>query len=35
MSRGWKTKNTKLIYSNPWIKIHEDNVIRPDGKEGI
>jgi len=35
MSRNWKKINSKLIYSNPWIKLHEDSVFRPDGKEGI
>ena len=35
MPRGWKKINSKLVYSNPWIKIHEDTVFRPDGKEGI
>ena len=35
MSRVWKKINSKLVYSNPWIKIHEDTVFRPDGKEGI
>ncbi len=35
MSRKWKKINSKLIYSNPWIKLHEDSVFRPDGKEGI
>jgi 8-oxo-dGTP pyrophosphatase MutT (NUDIX family) len=33
--RNWKTISSKLIYKNPWIKVFEDNVIRPDGKEGI
>jgi 8-oxo-dGTP pyrophosphatase MutT (NUDIX family) len=31
----WKTKNTRLIYENPWIKVREDEVVRPDGKPGI
>lgn len=35
MSRGWEKINSKLVYSNPWIKIYEDIVFRPDGKEGI
>ena len=33
--RGWKKINSKLVYSNPWIKVHEDDVERPDGKKGI
>lgn len=31
----WKTLASKIVYQNPWIKIHEDKVIRPDGQEGI
>lgn len=28
-------KGSKLIYENPWIKVREDSVIRPGGKDGI
>jgi 8-oxo-dGTP pyrophosphatase MutT (NUDIX family) len=31
----WKTLGTRIVYENPWIKVREDQVIRPDGKEGI
>lgn len=31
----WKQQTTKLVYSNPWIKIYEDTVLRPDGKDGL
>lgn len=31
----WKTKSTKVVYKNPWIKVREDKVVRPDGKDGI
>lgn len=31
----WKTVSTRIVYSNAWIKVREDNVIRPDGKPGI
>ncbi len=31
----WKTLSSKYKYQNPWIKIREDQVIRPDGKRGI
>lgn len=34
-STPWKTLSSKIVYQNPWIKIHEDRVIRPDGKEGL
>ncbi len=31
----WKTVSSKQIYTNPWITLREDQVIRPDGKKGI
>ena len=31
----WKTLGSKLVYKNPWIRVREDQVIRPDGHEGI
>ncbi len=31
----WKTLASKIVYQNPWIKIREDKVLRPDGSEGI
>lgn len=31
----WKKLSSKQVYSNPWISIREDQVIRPDGQEGI
>jgi 8-oxo-dGTP pyrophosphatase MutT (NUDIX family) len=31
----WTLLSSKTTYENPWIKIREDAVIRPDGKEGI
>ncbi len=31
----WKCKSTQLIYENPWIRLDEDQVIRPNGTEGI
>jgi len=31
----WKTKSQKIVYKNPWIKVREDKVVRPDGKDGI
>ena len=31
----WKTLSTRTVYSNPWISVREDKVIRPDGKPGI
>ena len=31
----WKIKDSFEKYKNPWIKVREDQVIRPDGKDGI
>lgn len=31
----WKTLSSRNVYSNPWITVREDAVIRPDGEEGI
>ena len=31
----WKTLSTRHIYSNPWMSVREDQVIRPDGQDGI
>lgn len=31
----WKTLNSKLIYKNKWLTLREDNVIKPNGEEGI
>ena len=31
----WKTIGTALKYANNWIRVREDQVIRPDGNPGI
>ncbi len=31
----WKTLSTRIAYENPWIRVREDQVIRPDGGPGI
>ncbi len=31
----WRTISSKSVYENPWIRVREDAVIRPDGKPGI
>jgi 8-oxo-dGTP pyrophosphatase MutT (NUDIX family) len=31
----WKTLSTEKIYENPWIRVREDKVVRPDGLPGI
>jgi len=32
---SWTVVGSKVVYKNPWIKVREDKVIRPDGKNGI
>ncbi len=34
-SNPWKKLETKKIYMNPWISVDEDQVIRPNGTQGI
>lgn len=31
----WKTKSSRTVYENPWIRVREDEVLRPDGGPGI
>lgn len=31
----WKTLSSRTAYENPWIRVREDQVIRPDGTPGI
>jgi 8-oxo-dGTP pyrophosphatase MutT (NUDIX family) len=31
----WQTRQSRTVYDNPWIRVREDNVIRPDGQPGI
>ena len=31
----WRTLSTRLAYENPWIRVREDQVTRPDGHPGI
>ena len=31
----WKTKSSRVVYENHWIRVREDQVIRPDGGDGI
>jgi len=34
-SNPWKTVDKNVVYDNAWIRVREDNVIRPDGSPGI
>lgn len=31
----WTTLSTRLVYENPWLRLREDQVLRPDGQPGI
>lgn len=31
----WKTISSRTAYQNPWIKVRDDQIIHPNGKEGI
>jgi 8-oxo-dGTP pyrophosphatase MutT (NUDIX family) len=31
----WKTLSSRIFYENPWIRVREDQVLRPDGLPGI
>lgn len=31
----WRTRTSTVVYSNPWITVREDEVVRPDGTPGI
>lgn len=31
----WQRRSTRTAYENPWIRVREDAVVRPDGSDGI
>lgn len=31
----WRKVSTRVVYDNPWIRVREDEVVRPDGQPGI
>lgn len=35
MENPWKRLSSETKYTNPWMSVREDKVIRPDGAEGI
>ena len=35
LSNPWTTLSRRLVYENPWIRVREDQVLRPDGQPGI
>ena len=32
--RPWQTISSKVVYESPWIVVHEDQVVTPEGKPG-
>ena len=35
MKNPWKTLGSRIVYSNPWMRVREDQVITPKGDNGI
>ena len=33
--KSWKTVSSREVYKNTWIRVREDQVIRPDGNPGV
>lgn len=31
----WQRQSSRLVYENPWIRLREDRVTRPDGQPGL
>ena len=31
----WRQLSSEVVYDNPWIRVREDQVLRPDGERGI
>lgn len=31
----WQTRTSTVVYENPWIRVREDGVRRPDGADGV
>ena len=31
----WQTKSSKIVYDSPWMTVREDEVVMPNGKDGI
>lgn len=32
---SWQTKSSKIVYENPWLKVREDQIVRPNGQDGL
>ena len=35
ITNPWTTISSQTVYENPWIRVREDQVLRPDGLPGI
>ena len=35
MRNPWKTLSSQIVYQNRWLRVREDQVLRPDGGPGI
>lgn len=35
MVNPWQTHSSRIAYENPWIRVREDAVTRPDGGQGV
>jgi 8-oxo-dGTP pyrophosphatase MutT (NUDIX family) len=35
LANPWRTLASREVYTNPWITVREDEVLRPDGSPGI
>ena len=31
----WQKVSSKIVYENPWMRVREDEVTRPDGSDGV
>ncbi|TQJ48878.1 NUDIX hydrolase [Phycicoccus sp. SLBN-51] len=32
---AWEIRHSRTAYENPWIRVREDQVVRPDGADGV
>lgn len=35
LANPWQSRASREVYDNPWIRVRQDDVIRPDGQPGI